>query len=128
MSFKSKKRFFCVFTTVCITMCAVLLTSTAFGISVEYKGSDLGISMSEILHSSAVATLKSIVVSLVNPVASVALGGTILGLIVSSSQRQTENLLKGVKAIIWGFALINSLGLIFTAIGGIVGNHAYTFS
>lgn len=95
--------------------------------AVKYNGDDLDVSMSAILESSVVKSLKTLVVTLVNPVASIALGGTLIGLMMSKSPKQTESLLKGIKAIVWGFALSNSIGLFLSTVGNIIGNHAYTF-
>ena len=101
--------------------------SLTFCAEVKYNGDDLDVSMSAILESSAVKSLKTLVVTLVNPVASIALGGTLIGLMMSKSPKQTESLLKGIKAIVWGFALSNSIGLFLSAVGNIIGNHAYIF-
>lgn len=121
---KSKIMFLALF----LITCTFIMTSFALSISATYEGDDLGISMSEILNSPAVSELKTIIVTMVNPIASVSLGATILGLVISKSQKQAENLLKGIKAIVWGFVLCNSLGLILSTIGNIIGNHAYTFT
>lgn len=121
---KSKIMFLALF----LITCTFIMTSFALSISATYEGNDLGISMSEILNSPAVSELKTIIVTMVNPIASVSLGATILGLVISKSQKQAENLLKGIKAIVWGFVLCNSLGLILSTIGNIIGNHAYTFT
>lgn len=117
-----------IFLALLLVACTFIMTSFALSISATYEGDDLGISMSEILNSSAVSELKTIVVTLVNPIASVSLGATILGLVMSKSQKQSENLLKGIKAIVWGFVLCNSIGLFLSTVGNIIGNHAYTFT
>lgn len=121
---KSKIIFLALF----LVACTFIVTSFALSISAKYEGDDLGISMNEILNSSAVSELKTVVVTLVNPVASVSLGANILGLVMSKSQKQSENLLKGIKAIVWGFVLCNSIGLLLSTVGNIIGNHAYTFT
>ena len=111
-----------------ILLCSFfLMFNLTFCTEVKYNGDDLDVSMSAILESSAVKSLKTLVVTLVNPVASIALGGTLIGLVMSKSPKQTESLLKGIKAIVWGFALSNSIGLFLSAVGNIIGNHAYIF-
>ncbi len=111
-----------------ILLCSFfLMFNLTFCAEVKYNGDDLDVSMSAILESSAVKSLKTLVVTLVNPVASIALGGTLIGLMMSKSPKQTESLLKGIKAIVWGFALSNSIGLFLSAVGNIIGNHAYIF-
>lgn len=111
-----------------ILLCSFfLMFNLTFCTEVKYNGDDLDVSMSAILESSAVKSLKTLVVTLVNPVASIALGGTLIGLMMSKSPKQTESLLKGIKAIVWGFALSNSIGLFLSTVGNIIGNHAYTF-
>lgn len=111
-----------------ILLCSFfLMFNLTFCTEVKYNGDDLDVSMSAILESSAVKSLKTLVVTLVNPVASIALGGTLIGLMMSKSPKQTESLLKGIKAIVWGFALSNSIGLFLSAVGNIIGNHAYIF-
>lgn len=124
-----KEKIFRTISTLLVTMllCAALtVVVSATNVSVSYNGNN-DISMSSILHSDVVKTIKSIVITLVNPIASVSLGATLIGLMFSSSPKQAENLIKGIKGIVWAFALINSLGLIFTAIGHIVGSNVYTF-
>ena len=111
-----------------ILLCSFfLMFNLTFCTEVKYNGDDLDVSMSAILESSAVKSLKTLVVTLVNPVASIALGGTLIGLMMSKSPKQTESLLKGIKAIVWGFALSNSIGLFLSAVGNIIGNHVYIF-
>lgn len=111
-----------------ILLCSFfLMFNLTFCAEVKYNGDDLDVSMSAILESSAVKSLKTLVVTLVNPVASIAFGGTLIGLMMSKSPKQTESLLKGIKAIVWGFALSNSIGLFLSAVGNIIGNHAYIF-
>ena len=111
-----------------ILLCSLfLMFNLTFCAEVKYNGDDLDVSMSAILESSAVKSLKTLVVTLVNPVASIALGGTLIGLMMSKSPKQIESLLKGIKAIVWGFALSNSIGLFLSTVGNIIGNHAYTF-
>lgn len=124
-----KEKIFRIISTLLVAMllCAALtVVVSATDVSVSYNGNN-DISMSSILHSDVVKTIKSIVITLVNPIASVSLGATLIGLMSSSSPKQAENLIKGIKGIVWAFVLINSLGLIFTAIGRIVGSNVYTF-
>lgn len=129
MYLRKRKSIKIINTLLVIALLSVVLTVSVYAadVSVSYSGSN-DISMSSILHSDVVKTIKNILVTLLNPIASVSMGASLIGLTLSSSQKQSERLLRAVKAIVWAFALANLIGLIFTAAGNIVGSNTYTFS
>lgn len=129
MYLRKRKSIKIINTLLVIALLSVVLTVSVYAadVSVSYSGSK-DISMSSILHSDVVKTIKNILATLVNPIASVSMGASLIGLTLSSSQKQSERLLRAVKAIVWAFALANLIGLIFTAAGNIVGSNTYTFS
>lgn len=89
---------------------------------------ETSISMEDILNSEVLSTLKVVVVTLVNPIAAVAMSMALFGFAFSNGQKQTENILKTVKAITIAFVILNGLGLLLSTIGAVVGTHAYVFS
>lgn len=107
------------------TLCAVSVCAAGGTVSVS---EETKITMEDILKSEALTTLKTITITLINPIASVALGAAILNLAFSWDSKQTGYAIQAIKSIVIGFALVNCIGLILTGIGLIVGSHSYTFT
>lgn len=112
--------FACIFLISTLSICAFAATVTV--------SEETSISMDDILNSEVVSTLKVVVVTLVNPIAAASMSMALFGLAFSSGQKQTENILKTVKAITIAFVILNGLGLLLSTIGAVVGTHAYVFS
>lgn len=113
-----------------LLLCAFLVLS--FSICSFAAGSvtvdeETDISMQGLLNSEALDTLKTITATLVNPIASVAMGAALFSLAFAGDSRQAEIAIKTIKYIVIAFAITNCLGLILTGIGSVVGTHAYTF-
>lgn len=110
----------------CIFLVSILSVCT-FAANVTVS-EDTSILMEDILSSEALSTLKVAIATLVNPIAATAMAIALFGLAFSNSPKQTENILKTIKAITIAFVVLNCLGLILTTIGAVVGTHAYVFS
>lgn len=112
--------FLCIFLVLSLSICSFAAGSVTVDEEVD-------ITMQGILNSEALDTLKTITATLVNPIASVAMGAALLSLAFAGDSRQAENAVKTIKSIVIAFAITNCLGLILTGIGSVVGTHAYTF-
>lgn len=112
--------FLCIFLMLSLSICSFAAGSVTVDEEVD-------ITMQGILNSEALDTLKTITATLVNPIASVAMGAALLSLAFAGDSRQAENAVKTIKSIVIAFVITNCLGLILTGIGSVVGTHAYTF-
>lgn len=96
--------------------------------SVSYNGPGLDPTVDNILKSDIVNKVMTFISAVINPISAVALGANIIGLMLSSSSKQSENAIKAIKAIIWAFVLLNTVTFIIefgiTAGGG----HTYHFT
>ena len=95
MYLRKRKSIKIINTLLVIALLSVVLTVSVYAadVSVSYSGCN-DKSMSSILHSDVVKTIKNILVTLVNPIASVSMGASLIGIPHSSSQKQRERVLR----------------------------------
>ena len=89
--------------------------------------SNLSIGISDILNSQPVKFLMGFILTIVQPVAAIAIGINLFGMIFTKSDKQSEICLRNIKAIFIAFLVFQGLYFIFYSFGMLIGEHAYQF-